>query len=130
MRELPAPGQKARFLGSADQRPGVYHHVRLTGALILTGMGAWTAVSVGLPPRLETALPALAGALLALSSLAYLAGTFLPFSRSRPRMWLRRYALLGDRVLLRVLLRHARLVGDKTDPILRSFVRANNAAVL
>ncbi len=128
MRELPAPGQAGEFLPVAAGA-GAYHWIRLAGGTLLAAAGL-LAVRAALPMQgIGSAAAALAGGALALAAAGYLAGTLLPFSRSAPRLWLRRYAMAGDRHLLRTLLRLARLVGDKTDPILRSFVQANNAAV-
>jgi hypothetical protein len=128
VRELPAPEQVGDFLPVAAGA-GTYHHIRLAGASLLAVTGMLAAVLAWPGGGILPLLAALAGTLLALSAAGYLAGTLLPFSRFAPRLWLRRFAMAGDRLLLRNLLRVARLVGDKTDPILRSFVQANNAAV-
>jgi hypothetical protein len=127
VRQLPAPGQTGAFL-AVTAGAGALHAVRLAlaGALLVGGaVGAGAALGAGG----GFALLSLPAGLLAAAAAAYLAGVLLPFSRSRPRLALRRLAMAVDRVALRTVLRAARVVGDKTDPILRSFVQANNAAV-
>ena len=129
MRQLPLPGQAGDFLAVAAG-PGDWHARRLgaaclailTGALLACGGGmlvgtvaGWSLAGFGL--------------LLLLAALAYLGGLLLPFSRRQPRLLLRTWAFFVDRIVLRVLLRAAGLIGDKTDPLLRAFVQANNAAV-
>lgn len=128
MRQLPAPAQTGQFLG-LDLGAGAYHVTRLLVAITLVLAGGMTAAMTltggALRPRLAGAL----GFALALAAGAYLAGLLLPFSRSGIRLRLRAYSMVIDRFILRTLLRWVGLVGDKTDPLLRLFVQANNASV-
>jgi hypothetical protein len=128
MRALPAPGQTGRFLG-VWEGAGLYHWIRLSAAAALLAAGG-AGLAIGMRGTgFLAVLVGMASALVAGAAAAYLAGLLLPFSRGTVRVRLRAYALWVDRVVLRTVLRAARLVGDKTDPILRSFVQANNAAV-
>ena len=128
MRQLPAPSQSGRFL-KLNQGAGAYHVARLIAGvtLVLTGgvLGA-TTLAAG---SLMALMAGVTGIAMALAAAAYLAGLLLPFSRLRARLLLRAYAMVIDRFILRTLLRAVGLVGDKTDPLLRLFVQANNASV-
>ncbi len=127
MRQLPAADQAGRFL-DLEKGAGWFHGLRLAMAMALAtagGLGTAALLVAGLP----LALLAMAPAALAAAALAYLAGVLLPFSRQPLRLRLRAWSMLVERLVLRTLLRAAGIVGDKTDPLLRAFVQANNAAV-
>ncbi|MFQ5670317.1 MAG: DUF116 domain-containing protein [Acidobacteriota bacterium] len=130
MRVLPAAGQTGSFLADTGGW-GAYHWVRVGGSLLLAGAGlaGLFFIFFSRPSGFGCAILGGAAGALALAAAAYLTGILLPFSRWAPRLWIRSYAMLCDRVFLRILLRAVRIVGDKTDPVLRSYVRANNAAV-
>jgi hypothetical protein len=129
VRQLPFPGQAGAFLDVAAG-PGEWHARRLGAACLATLTGLLLA---GGGRALAGTLPGWGlvgvGLLLSLAALVYLGGLLLPFSRRQPRLWMRTWAFFVDRIVLRVLLRTAGLIGDKTDPLLRAFVQANNAAV-
>ena len=128
MRQLPAPSQSGRFL-ALDQGAGAYHVARLAAGVTLGLAGGATAAMTLTGGSLIARMAGVLGAALALAAAAYLAGLLLPFSRLRARLLLRAYAMVIDRFILRTLLRAVGLVGDKTDPLLRLFVQANNASV-
>ena len=128
MRQLPAPSQTGRFL-ALDQGAGSYHAARLAAGFSLVLAGGVTAAMTLPGGGFLAGMAGVLGIALALAAAAYLAGLLLPFSRMRPRLLLRTYAMLIDRFVLRTLLRAVGLVGDKTDPLLRLFVQANNAGV-
>lgn len=128
MRQLPAPSQTGRFL-AVDQGAGAYHAARLAAGTTLVLTGGVTAAMTLTGGSLLGTMAGVTGVALSLAAAAYLAGLLLPFSRLRSRLLLRTYAMVIDRYILRTLLRAVGLVGDKTDPLLRLFLQANNASV-